>query len=94
MPAIFAKFVRWRTRACFGASPADKVRKEQRAEEARVAEGGARARARARATTGGPAPVMRAATTIENSVRKMVEIHQKLSRPVTAMPSLSVRGAR
>ena len=43
-------------------SPADKVRKEQRAEEARVAEGGARARARAGATTGGPAPVMRAAT--------------------------------
>ena len=36
--------------------------KEQRAKEARVAEGGARARERARATSGAPAPVMRAAT--------------------------------
>ena len=74
MPAIFAKFVRWRTRACFGASPADEVRKEQRAEEARVAEGGARARARARATTGGPAPVMRAGSENgENPSKRITE---------------------
>ena len=36
--------------------------REQRAKEARVTEGGARAKERARATTGGPATVLRAAT--------------------------------